>query len=78
MIFAEAIEFSRKFPNGHPKIFKGLFDWRLSYTDAEGYVVLTDAGLIDKSSSYLLKEYIKSHKLRVERFKDYLIICSLY
>ena len=43
MDFAEAIEFSQKFPIVHPKIFKGFNEWGIWDKETEGYVVLTDA-----------------------------------
>ena len=73
MILAEAIEFSKQFPSCNPKIFKGFVEWRSGNTETEGYVVLTTS---NESFSTQMEDYIKSHKLRVERFKDYWLVCT--
>ena len=78
MILAEAIEFSKQFPNCHPKIFKGFVEWRSDITETDGYVVLSDATLANELCANQLEDYIKSHKLRVEHVKDYLMICTLF
>jgi hypothetical protein len=77
MILAEAIEFSKQFPSCHPKIFKGFVEWRSFSTETDGYVVLSDAILKNDLFSNQMEEYIKIHKLRVERVKDYLMICTI-
>jgi hypothetical protein len=77
MILAEAIEFSKQFPSCHPKIFKAFVEWKSGNTETDGYVVLSDATLANESSSNQMEDYIKSHKLRVEHVKDYLMICNL-
>ena len=77
MDFAEAIEFSKKFPACHPKIFKGFMEWGICDTETEGYVVLTDAALAEEPCSIQIEDYVKSHKLRMEQGKDYLMICTL-
>jgi hypothetical protein len=77
MDFAEAIEFSKKFPAGHPKIFKGFIEWGIYDTETEGYVVLADATLASESLPNQLEDYVKSHKLRINHCKDHLMICSL-
>jgi hypothetical protein len=77
MILAEAIEFSKQFPSCHPKIFKGFVEWRSGGTGTDGYVILSDATLADESCSSQMEDYIKSHKLKVEHVKDYLIICNV-
>ena len=76
MDFAEAIEFSKKFPACHPKIFKGFIEWSIYDNETEGYVVLTDATLTSESLPNQLEDYVKSHKLRINHGKDYLIICT--
>ena len=77
MILAEAIEFSKQFPSCHPKIFKAFVEWKSGITETDGYVVLSDATLANELSSNQMEDYIKSHKLRVEHVKDYLMICNL-
>ncbi len=79
MFLAEAIEFSKQFPSCHPKIFKGFVEWRSFDTETDGYVILTTLAdrSFNESFSTEIDDYIKSHKLRVERFKDYLMICTL-
>jgi len=42
MNFAEAVEFTKKFPICRPKIFKGFIEWGICDTETEGYVVFTD------------------------------------
>ena len=78
MNFAEAIEFSKKFPNCHPKVFKGFIEWGIWDTETEGYVVLTDASSANKPCSDKLEDYVKSHKLRIDHVKDYLMIGTLF
>ena len=75
MILAEALEFSKQFPNCHPKIFKGFVEWKNCSAETNGYVVLTT--LANESFSTQMTDYIKSHKLRVEQVKDYWVICKL-
>ena len=78
MDFAEAIEFSKKFPACHPKVFKGFLEWGIHDIEKDGYVVITDTTLIKEStSSNQLDEYIKSHKLMINYGEDYLMICTL-
>ena len=74
MILAEAIEFSKKFPSCHPRIFKGFVEWKSCDTGAEGYVVLTDS--TNEPCSSQMEDYIRSHRLRVRRIEDYLMICT--
>jgi hypothetical protein len=76
MDFAEALEFSKKFPAYHPKVFKGFVEWGINDTETEGYVVLTDTTLTGESSLEQLEDYVKVHKLRIDHGKDYLIICT--
>jgi hypothetical protein len=78
MNFAEAIEFSKKFPTCHPKVFKGFIEWGIWDTETEGYVVLTDASSANKPYSDKLEDYVKSHKLRIDHVKDYLMIGTLF
>lgn len=58
MDFAEALEFSNKFPNCHPKVFKGFIEWGIHDTETEGYVVLTDTNLTHEPTFNLLKDYL--------------------
>jgi len=74
MNFAEALEFSKKFPAAHPKVFKGFFEWGICDTETEGYVVLTDTTLANDPSSNQLEDYVKRHKLKIDHGKDHLII----
>lgn len=76
MIFAEAIEFSKKFSCYHPKIFKDFFELGIYGSDPEDYVVLTDLSLADESSFTQLEDYLKNHNLKVECTQDYLIILT--
>ncbi len=73
MDFAEAVEFSKKFSMSHPKVFIGFAEWNICDTETEGYVVLADAGSA-RGCFDELEEYVKSHKLRIDRNKDYLMI----
>ena len=77
MDFAEAIEFSQKFPTVHPKIFKGFNEWGIWDMETEGYVVLTDAASHSQLFSNQLEDYVKGHNLRIDQFKDYLMIATL-
>lgn len=74
MDFAEAIAFSRRFSDCHPKIFKGFDEWGIFDTETEGYVVLTKTN----SRFSTLENYAKSHKLAIGRFKGYLMVHTLY
>jgi hypothetical protein len=76
MDFAEAVEFSKKFPTCRPKIYKGFEEWGIRDTETEGYVVLADPALVKKSCANELDDYVKSHKLRIDRGEDYLMICT--
>ncbi len=58
MDFSEAIEFSKKFPACHPKVFKGFTEWGIYETEIEGYVVLTDTTLASESCSNQLEDYV--------------------
>ena len=77
MDFAEAIEFSQKFPTCHPKIFIGFNEWGIWDTETEGYVVLTDTASDSQLCSNQLEDYVKSHNLRIHQVKDYLMIATL-
>jgi hypothetical protein len=76
MILAEAIQFSKQFPNCHPKIFKAFVEWRSGNTETDGYVVLSDVTLANECYNEI-EDYIKNHKLRVEHVKNYLMIYTL-
>jgi hypothetical protein len=77
MDFAEAIEFSQKFPTVHPKIFEGFNEWGIWDAETEGYVVLTDTASNSQLCSYQLEDYVKGHNLRIDQVKDYLMIATL-
>jgi len=74
MNFAEALEFSKKFPAAHPKVFKGVVEWGIYDTETEGYFVITDTTLADEPCPNQFEDYVKSHKLKIDRSKDHLII----
>ena len=76
MDFAEAVEFSKKFPMCHPKVFKGFIEWGIWDTKTEGYVILADAALAKESCFNALEDYVKSHKLRIDHGNNYLMICT--
>ena len=78
MDFAEAVEFSKKFPMCHPKVFKGFIEWGIWDTEKEGYVVLTKEASPNEQGAYELEDYVKSHKLRIDHVKDYLMINTLF
>ncbi len=77
MDFGEALEFSKKFRTCHPKVFKGFTEWGIYNSKNDGYVVLTDVTLADEPLPIQLEEYVKIHKLRVDHFRDHLIISSV-
>ena len=77
MDFAEAVDFSQKFPTFHPKVFKGFIEWGIWDAKTEGYVVLTDAASDGPLCSNQLEEYVKGHNLRIGQVKDYLMISTL-
>ncbi|MGD0644211.1 MAG: hypothetical protein ABSA75_04835 [Candidatus Bathyarchaeia archaeon] len=77
MNFVEAIEFTKKFPTCHPKVFKGFIEWGICDTETDGYVVLTDAASANEPCFNQLEDYVKSHKLRIEHGVDYSMICTL-
>ena len=77
MNFAEAIELSKKFPSCHPKVFRGFAEWGVCDTKTGGYVVLADEQLQGESLPPLLEDYIKRHRLRINRCMNYLMICSV-
>jgi len=76
MNFTEALEFSKKFPASHPKVFKGFIEWGIHDSETVGYVVLTDMNLDGESLPNQLEDYVKTHNLRIEHGKDHLIICT--
>jgi len=73
MDFAEALAFSKTFPDCHPKIFNGFHEWGVYDKETEGYVVLTK----EATNLSQLKKYVKSHRLRIERLKNYLMILTV-
>ena len=76
MDFAEAIEFSKKFPRCHPKVFKGFIEWGIWDSETDGYIVLTDKAVAKESHFNELEDYVKRHNLRIDNSKDYFIICT--
>ena len=77
MDFEEAVEFAKKFPICHPKVFKGFTEWGICDTETDGYVVFADKTLAKKSSFDELEDYVKNHNLRIDYANDYLMICTL-
>jgi len=78
MDFVEAVEFSKKFPACSPKVFKGFTEWGICDTETEGYVVLADATLAEEPRFNELKDYVKSHNLKIDYNKNYFMICTLF
>jgi len=77
MDFAEAIEFSKKFPSCNPRVFKGFIEWGICDIETDGYVVLADAASTNKPCFNQLQDYVKSHKLRIEHKQKCLMICTI-
>ena len=73
MILAEAIEFTKQFPSYRPKIFTGFVESSNGNQIAQSYVVLATS---NESFSAQMEDYIKKHQLKVERFKDYWLVCT--
>jgi len=76
MNFADAVEFTKKFPICRPKIFKGFIEWGICDTETEGYVVFTDAATAREPGFGKLKDYVKTHNLRINCSSDYLMIST--
>jgi hypothetical protein len=74
MILAEAIEFTKQFPSCRPKIFTGFVESNNGNPITQSYVVLATS--TNKSFSAQMEDYIKTHQLKVERFKDYWLVCT--
>jgi len=77
MDFAEAIELSKKIPSCHPKVFRGFAEWGVGDNKTGGYVVLADEQLQEESLPSQLEDYVKRHRLRIDRCMNYLMICSV-
>ncbi len=77
MIFAEAIEFSKKFPVCHPKIFKAFAVWGFSDSGTTEYVVLANLSLAYETCIDEVENYVKSHNLRIVHYNDYLMISTI-
>jgi len=73
MDFAEALAFSKTFPDCNPKIFKGFQEWGVYDKETEGYVVLT----AEATNFSRLNKYVKRHRLRIEHLKNYLMILTV-
>jgi hypothetical protein len=78
MDFSEAVEFAKKFSACRPKVYKGFVEWGICDTETDGYVVLADAAWAKESCFNELKDYVKSHNLRIDHGEDYLMISTLY
>jgi hypothetical protein len=78
MDFAEAVEFLKKFPTCHPKVFKGFVEWGIWDFETDGYVVLTDTTIARESNFNELEDYVENHNLTIGNHKDYFIICTSY
>jgi hypothetical protein len=76
MIFSEAIEFSKKFHVCHPKIFNGFMDSGLCHNKTDSYVVLADYYLAQELCYFELTEYVRDHNLRIDHYKDYVMIST--
>jgi hypothetical protein len=76
MDFADAITLIKKFPAGHPKIFKGFYEWGICDIETEGYVVLADATSTKAPGFNQLEGYAKNHQLRIDQSQDYLMIST--
>jgi hypothetical protein len=74
MNLADAVEFSKKIPKHHPKIYKGFFEWTRGNTETADYIVLSDATLSSELGSNQMEDYLKSHKIKVEQVKEFLMI----
>ena len=74
MILAEAIEFTKQFPSYRPKIFTGFVESSNGNQITQSYVVLATS--TNESFSAQIEDYIKTHQLKVERFKDYWLFCT--
>ncbi len=77
MIFAEAIEFSKKIPVCQPKIFWAFTGWSFSDTGTTEYVVIANLSLAHESCYDEVADYVKSHNLRIEHYNDYLMISTI-
>jgi hypothetical protein len=77
MNFVEAVDLVKKFPSGHPKIFKGFFEWGICDIETEGYVILADVALAKEPVFSLIEAYAKRHDLRVDKGQDYLVISTV-
>jgi hypothetical protein len=77
VIFAEAIEFSKKFPVCQPKIFKAFNGWGFSYGGTTEYVVIANLSLVHETCYDVVVDYVKSHNLRIEHCNDYLMIYTI-
>ncbi len=77
MDFEDAIEVSKKFRTYHPKVFKGFIEWGIWDFKTDGYVVLTDTAIAKESDFNELQDYVRSHNLEIDNFRDYFIICTL-
>lgn len=76
MDFADAIALIKKFPSGHPKIFKGFYEWGICDIETEGYVVLADTASTKEPVFNQLEDYTKNHQLRIDQSQNYLIIST--
>ena len=69
MNFIGTIEFSKKFPHCHPKVFKGFIEWGINDSETEGYGVVDKNNLSHESSRNQLEVYVKLHKLKIDHGK---------
>jgi hypothetical protein len=77
MIFVEAVEFSKKFPECHPKIIKGTIfhdNWNSVKDD---YVVVVDSELAVGPFSNELENYLKTRKLTLDQIQNYLMVRTI-
>lgn len=77
MILVEAVEFSKKFPEYHPKIIKGnIFhdNWNSVKDD---YVVVVDSELAVGQFSSEFEDYLKTRKLILDQIQKYLMVRTI-
>jgi hypothetical protein len=77
MIFVEAVEFSKKFPECHPKIIKGTIFCDIWSNVKDDYVVVVDSELAAGPFSNELEDYLKSRKLILDQIQNYLLVRTI-
>jgi hypothetical protein len=77
MIFVEAVEFSKKFPEFHPKIIKGTIFYDNWNNVKDDYVVVVDSELAVGQFSNEFENYLKSRKLTLDQIQNYLMVRTI-